>query len=343
MNNNLETGYSSPSVNNGVLLITNIERFPLRWTSSGYSGTAVVVKSKFEFMQYRDHPSAIFVVDCDPQLSFELARALWFRKRPKLVSVDLVLRRPYNLRSRIGLIGKRLLLLRFNHHIHYFRDLSDYSRVYGIGPEHSSFVPFKPNLSFVEQLPPDGNGKYVLCFGQSMRDFDTFFDAIEKLGYPAAIPEPNFALLRKHGSRFSRPLSELPPNVSVLRDDKSGEAQKQMIRDARLVVLPILKTSMVASGIGTSLNSMLAGKCVIGTAGPGMSDIFRDEMLLAPPEDPQELACMIRKAWEDDGLRRRTAAAGQKLARSLGGEPELYQRIIDAIVDWTGRGNSESA
>lgn len=327
-----------------MLLITNIERFPLSWTaSSGYSGTAIVAKSTFEFMRYRDHPNTIFVVDCDPQLSFKLASALWLRKQPKLVSVDLVLRRPYDLKSRVGLMGKRLLLRRFNHHIHYFRDLSAYNRVYGIGPEQSSFVPFKANMSFVDQQPPDGNGKYVLCFGQSMRDFDTFFDAIEKLGYPAAIPEPDFPLLRKHGSKFSRPLSELPSNVSVLRDDKNGEAQKAMIQGARLVVLPILRTSMVASGIGTSLNSMLAGKCVIGTDGPGMSDIFTNEMLFVPPEDPEALASMIRRAWEDDGLRRCTAEAGQVLARSLGGEPELYQRIIDAIVDWAGRGNNASA
>jgi glycosyltransferase involved in cell wall biosynthesis len=326
-----------------VLLITNIERFPSAWTSSfGHVGSSAFANSKSEFMKYCDHADAIFVVDCDPQLSFKLASALWFRKRPKLVSVDLVLRRPYDLRSKIGLIGKRLLLRRFNHHIHYFRDLSAYNRVYEIGPKQSSFVPFKPNLSFVDQQPPDGNGKYVLCFGQSMRDFDTFFDAIETLEYPAAIPEPDFALLQKHGSRFTRSLSKLPPNVSVLDDDKSGEAQKQMIRDARLIVLPILKASMVASGIGTSLNSMLAGKCVIGTEGPGMSDIFTNEMLLVPPEDPQELARMIRKAWEDEQLRRQTAEAGQRLAISLGGEPELYQRIIDAIVNWATQRNSEA-
>jgi glycosyltransferase involved in cell wall biosynthesis len=326
-----------------VLLITNIERFPLTWTSSsGDSGTSVFANSTSEFMQYCDHSNTIFVVDCDPQLSFELASALWFRRRPELVSVDLVLRRAHNLKNSIRLIGKRILLRRFDHYIHYFRDLSAYSRVYGITAEKSSFVPFKANLDLIEPLPPDGNGTYVLCFGQSMRDFDTFFEAIEAVGYPAAIPEPDFVLLRKHGSRFTRPMNKLPANVIILRDDKSGNAQKQMIRDARLVVLPILKTSMVASGIGTSLNSMLAGKCVIGTVGPGMSDIFTNEMLLVPPENPQALASMIRKAWEDGELRRRTAEAGQRLAKSLGGEQELYQRIIDAIVGWAHKRSDET-
>ncbi|MGB2635577.1 MAG: glycosyltransferase [Candidatus Acidiferrum sp.] len=232
------------------------------------------------------------------------------------------------------MISRRLLLRRFNHHIHYFRDVAAYGRVYGITAEKSSYVPFKPNLKLVEELPPDGNGKYILCFGQSMRDFDLFFNVMEQLGYPAAIPEPDFVLLRKNGSQFTRPLNKLPANVSVLHDDKRGDAQKQMIRDARLVVLPILKTSMVASGIGTSLNSMLAGKCVIGTEGPGMSDIFGEEMLFAPASNPEKLAQVIRRAWEDDELRQRTAAAGQRLAKSLGGEKELYQRIVDAVVEW---------
>lgn len=233
------------------------------------------------------------------------------------------------------MITRRLLLRRFNHHIHYFRDLAAYGRVYGITAERSSYVPFKPNPKVVEELPPDGNGEYVLCFGQSMRDFDIFFDVMEKLGYPAAIPEPDFGLLRKNGSRFTRPLNKLPANVRRLPDNKSTEAQRKMIRDARLVVLPILKTSIVASGIGTSLNSMLAGKCVIGTVGPGMSDIFGDEMLLAPPGDAEQLRQVIRRAWEDAEMRQRTAAAGQRLAKSLGGEKELFQRIIDAVVEWS--------
>jgi len=316
-----------------ILIVTNIKRFPLSWKSThGDSGNSIIANSTSEFLEHRSEPGAIFVVNCDPSLSFQLAIALWFQNAPQLVSVDLVLRRSYDLRSAIALRGKRLLLRRFNHHIHYFRDLEAYGRVYGITAERSSFVPFKANLEFEEELPADGNGTYVLCFGQSLRDFDTFFDAMEKLGYPGAIPEPDFALLRKHGSKFTRSLSKIPRNVRLLADDKSNEAQKRILRNARLVVLPILKTSMAASGIATSLNSMLAGKCVIGTEGPGMSDIFRTEMLLVPPEDPEALARVIRRSWEDDELRQRTAEAGQRLARSLGGEPELYQRIIDAVV-----------
>jgi hypothetical protein len=66
-----------------------------------------------------------------------------------------------------------------------------------------------------------------------------------------------------------------------------------------------------------------------------MSDVFRTEMLLAPPEDPEALARIIRQAWEDSKSRQQTAEAGQRYAKSLGGEPELYQRIIDAVLAWS--------
>ena len=65
-----------------------------------------------------------------------------------------------------------------------------------------------------------------------------------------------------------------------------------------------------------------------------MSDIFSDEVLIAPPEDARGLAGVIRRAWEDDDLRRRTALAGLGYAREAGGEPELYQRIVDQIACW---------
>jgi glycosyltransferase involved in cell wall biosynthesis len=316
--------------------VANLEHFPLEWTStSGYSGKSIVVQSAGEFLRYRKEKDTVLLINCDPEISFKLAAGLWFRKKPDLVSLDLVLRRPNNLRSYIALPVRRLLLERFDHHIHYFRDLRAYSHVYGITPERSSFVPFKVNHAIGEGHTPDGSGEYVLCLGQSMRDFDTFFTAMERLDCPAVIPEPNFELLRKHGSKFTRPLSELPRNVRLLADDKTVETQDRLIRKARLIVLPILKTSMVASGIGTSLNSMFAGKCVIGTEGPGMSDIFEKEMLFAPPEDPEALARVIQLAWQDTELRQRTAMAGQRLAKSLGGEPELYQRVIDAVVNWS--------
>jgi glycosyltransferase involved in cell wall biosynthesis len=121
-------------------------------------------------------------------------------------------------------------------------------------------------------------------------------------------------------------------NVRVLEDDRTEESQIRILRDARLVVLPILAKSLVASGISTCLNAMFLEKCVIGSAGPGMSDIFTSEVLTFPPEDPQRMAEAIRRVWDDSDLRRATAAAGRRFALQVGAEPELYERIIEEVA-----------
>src|SRR5262249_26027904 len=110
-------------------------------------------------------------------------------------------------------------------------------------------------------------------------------------------------------------------------------SQVRILAGAKVVVLPVVSSSLVAS-ISVSLNAMLMGKCVVGSEGPGMSDIFAGKVLTVPPENPSELAAVIRLACENDELRTRIAAAGHQYALSVGGEPELFQRIIDQVVSW---------
>lgn len=319
-----------------MLIVTNAPRFPAVFTDKrGLQGRAVQAQTVAEFLKYAGEPGVVFAVNCDPALVFGLSAALFFRPKPQLVAVDIVLRRPNSLKSRALLWIRRQLLRRVDLFVHLFRDVRGLTEVWGVPAGRSTFVPFKPNLPApAEGTESDRPGRYILCFGRSLRDYDTFFDAVAQLPYPAAIPEPNPAHLRAHGARFTRELAELPPNVELIPDDQSDEAQRRILRDAKLVVLPVLKTSMVASGISTCLNAMMYGRCVIGSEGPGMSDIFEEEVLTCPPEDTAALAAVIRRAWEDDELRNRTAAAGERYARALGGEQEFYQRVIDAIAEW---------
>lgn len=317
------------------MIVTNTVRFPESFTdSAGREGRSVAANTPAEFLQYADEPGAVLLANCDPALTLRLAAALWFKPAAPLVSVDVVLRRPGSLKTRVLLPFRRTVMRRVDHHIHFFRDVRGLQQVWGIGPEKSSFVPFKPNLSPEPDMSPAVPGEYILCFGRSLRDFDTFFDAVERIPYPAAIAAPDLSHLAAHGARFTRPLDRLPANLRLLPDDHTAEAQVQMLRGARIVALPVLKSSIVASGISTCLNAMLFGRCVVGSEGPGMSDIFQDEVLTCPPENPSALADTLRRAWEDDKLRNRTAEAGYRYAQSLGGEPELYQRIIDRVSQW---------
>jgi len=318
-----------------MLIVHNFRAFPEQWqTAAGRQGTSIHAGQRADaFLEHRRNPEAVFVVNGSVALVMELAARMFGGARRPLVAVDLVLREPEDLAARLELPVKKALLSRVDRFIHYFRDLRGLTRVYGIRPEHSSYVPFKVNLADRHALAPDPEGEYVLCFGRSMRDFDTFLTAMEMLpDIPGALTRPDPQAFAAHHARFTRPIAEIPANVRILDDDRTEESEICILRNARLVVLPILAKSLVASGISTCLNAMFFGKCVIGSEGPGMSDIFTSEILTFPPENAPRLAEMIRRAWDDSGLRRATAAAGRGFALQAGAEPELYQRIIDEVA-----------
>jgi len=321
-----------------IRLVSNFERFPGEWRAAGGTqGTSKYAGSASDF-RVAAHDADLFLVNCDVDLTLRLARASLRNASGvvvPIVAVDLVLRRPLTLKAHLTAVAKKLVLKRVGHFINYFKDSAGYGRYFGITPERSSWTHFKPNLRYRYEPSAAKQGTYVLCVGRSQRDYDTFFRAMAQLPYPAAIPKPDFQSLRAHGSRFSYALDSIPKNIALLDDDGSQAKLIETLENAKLVVLPILASSLVASGISVCLNSMLLGKCVIVSQGPGISDMLtEDQAIQVAPERPVALADTIRRAWEDDALRERTAAAGQAHALSLGGEPELYQRLLDLAVAW---------
>lgn len=323
------------TVEGALVLLTNFERFPERWQATGgWSGRSLHLRSAWEFLRY-SRDADLVIVNCEVDLTMRLCLLYMlfpFLRRP-LLGHDLILRRPSSLRSRLTAPIKKFLLSKVDHFTHHFHILDGYEKYYGIGPERSSYLPFKPNIRYRHSYKVDSDGEYILCFGRSERDYDTFFQAMERLAYPAVIPTPAFDKLREHASRFTRSLAELPANVKVVDDDGSAESLIRIIEGAKLVVLPIVSLTIAPSGIGTYLNAMLMGKCVITTGGPGTSDVLKEEALLVPPENPEALAQTIGRAWEDTALRQRTAEAGRRYSESCGGEPELQQRVLERALE----------
>jgi glycosyltransferase involved in cell wall biosynthesis len=316
-------------------ILTNFERFPESWTvPEGEHGTARIARTFDEFVNGLG-AADVLLLNGDVALVYRLCLyfALFPWKRRTLIAVDLVLGYPDTPLARLQCVVKKALLRGVDHFINYFKYSDGYARFYGITSARSSFVHFKPNIRHRHETVPVYDGEYVLCFGRSRRDYDTFFRAVAELPFPAAIPEPNFAQLNANGSRFTYRLDRLPPNVTLLKDDKTPEAMIRAISGARIVALPIVKNNLLA-GVSVYLDAMLLGKCVIITEGAGSSDVLTDEALFVSAGDAAMLARTIRLAWEDDELRLRTARSGYRHAASLGGEPELRLRILNAITGW---------
>jgi len=276
----------------------------------------------------------LIVLDCQDFLIYKLAAyfLLFPRKRIPLIAVDLVLRKPLGFRHNVTALVKRALLSRVDHFIHYFRNISGYTRYFGVTEARSSYVPFKVNIRSSPLPASDLKEEYIFTMGVSLRDYDTFIRAIAELPYPAAIPEFSFLHFENPGGVFPWAPENIPSNLKILPDSGDREDLLRNMARARVVVIPIQPISLCASGISTYLDAMYLGKCVITTEGPGASDLLTDQAILVPPADVLKLRAAIRRAWEDREWRRSTALAGQQYALSLGGEKEMLQRIFRQSV-----------
>lgn len=296
----------------------------------------MMARTPWEFLQQSKHADLV-IINTDGALMMKLA-ALYllfpFRRRP-ILGNDLLLRTPLTAKAKWTRPIKRFLLGRISHFTLYSKMLEGYEKFFGIGPDRVTCVKYKPDIRFRYEYKVGADGEYILCFGRSERDYDTFFQAIEKLpDLPAAIPPPNFEAFKKHTSRFTYDVNHLPPNLTILADEGGAESLIRIIENAKIVVLPMLSKRIAPAGIGTYLNAMLMGKCVIITHGVGTTDVLdASQVLLVPPEDPEALARAIRLAWEDNELRERVAASGRIYAESCGGEQELRQRVLDVAVE----------
>jgi glycosyltransferase involved in cell wall biosynthesis len=253
--------------------------------------------------------------------------------RFKLVSVDLILRRPRTLKGNLSRIVKKILFSQVDRFILYFKDIRGYEHLFGIKSDRVVYVPFKVNGWERASLWPekDADGDYVLCAGRTLRDVRTFVEAMRKIDYPGVLLQQQPELLSQHGT--SAWSGKLPVNVQLLVD--SGDRMESFvdfIHRARLVVIPRFKGDIAATGISTYLVAMALRKCVIISEGPGAEDLLTDEAVVVPPEDVDGLAHQIELLWKDDERRRRIASQGRQYAEQLGGEKRLLSDILHASI-----------
>jgi glycosyltransferase involved in cell wall biosynthesis len=317
-----------------IQILTNFPRFPQQWRVEGTEGVSIPCTTVEQFMA-RAADASVLLINSDSRMTYDLCgRKLTSRMRVPLVVADMLLSQPPpGLINNVKASARRLLLQSVDHFIHYFRDLSGFHRHYKLGPQRSSFVPFKHNMeAFATPELVAGDGDYIVCVGASFRDYDLLLEAVDGLPYPLAVPELRPDFLAKHGARFGRLQQPLPQHVRFLADDFSQQRLAQILGGAKLVVLPIRPENLKASGVTVYLNAMRLGRCVIVSEGPGVGDVLRDEAVIVPPADALALRQAIQHYWDDDDARRAVAQLGLRYACSLGEEEAFYQRILQRVV-----------
>lgn len=277
------------------------------------------------------------LINCSPlDLFYCCAFALaWPFARARIVSLDTVLPVPRlaGLRARLVLWTKRLLFKRVHLFIEYFKDTAGYELHYRIPHSRFRYVPFKINRYERVLATPARDDGYIFCGGNTRRDFRSLIEAVRTLSYPVKIVTMPDRVIAEHGSSLDE--DNLPSNVEVVRHDGS-DTFLDYIASARLVVLPIVKENISASGIGVYLASMALGKCVITSSGPAVDGVVPDgAAIVVPPEDPVALRKAIQCAYMEDAYRDEVAAAGRRYALSLGGEDRLCESVMEVLVaDW---------
>lgn len=265
-------------------------------------------------------------------VGFCLAKSLWPFSTCKLVAVDFILSRPQGWKQSIIAWVKRLLLRKTDRFILHFEDTSAYEKIYGIPRSKCVFVPFKVNYwekMVLEDQRPDIE-EYVFTAGRSYRDFPTFIEAMRMVDYPGLLLHEETALLKRSATDVD--LSNLPANLTAKKNE-GEQSWVEYIRRAKIVVVPLLPSTMYAPGLSLYLMAMAMNKCVIVTEGLATRGMLKDEAVIVAPKDPEALAVAITQVWTDDALRRRTAESGRRYAERCGGESRLLSDVVRICGD----------
>ena len=254
---------------------------------------------------------------------------------PRLVLLNLLVMAPSTRAQRVKFRVMAWLLGGTYKIVQYHRDTRALQAHLRLPAPRFDYIPFKINQREIVERTVTTDAGYIFCGGKTRRDFDTFIAAVEALPYPVKIVTTSNDDIAEHGSHLAdRPL---PPHIEVVRVDGSARPFIELLAGARLVVQPI-KPDICGVGIGVYILAMALRKCVVMTAGPTTNeDLSDDEAMIVPPSDPVALREAIRRAYTDDVLRSRLAENGHKVATAMGGEEQLFARIVGWLErDWHG-------
>jgi glycosyltransferase involved in cell wall biosynthesis len=191
--------------------------------------------------------------------------------------------------KRLAIVKKiRLFLLRFSLKkvdiiiLNASAEANYYSNILKLPIEHFRFVAWPTNINTPEFI--ETNNNYFLAVGRSLRDWVTFFKAVEGTPYKYIV-----IATAEDASFF--PLLD---NV-VVKVDVNRQEYLEILKKSKAVVLP-LKPTIRSTGQATFLEAMAFGKPVIASNVVGVQDYLQHEYnaLLCNPENPSELnKCIV--------------------------------------------------
>jgi len=184
----------------------------------------------------------------------------------------------------------------------------------GIARERLVFIPFGVDANFFQPTDTSSEDDLVMSVGRDAgRDYATLFGAAERTNHKFVIV----------AGRSNIPADrQIPPNVTVLYNRSLFEIRDLYAR-AKLAAVASKSVNVPdgsdCSGQTAILDALAAGKAVIATRRPWITDYFvpNEDLVVVEPNDPETLARAIDSLSTDTEKRKLLSASGHtKVAKN---------------------------
>ncbi len=200
-------------------------------------------------------------------------------------------------------------------------EASYFSDILALPKDRFRFIHWPSNID--EPAIYEEDDGYFLAVGRSLRDWHTFFKAVENTPYKYVVVA---------GSLDSKTFPMMR-NVTI-RTDVKREEYLSLLSGAMAVVLP-LKQTIRSTGQASFLEAMSYGKAVIAADVIGVQDYLINEKnaLLYTPENYIGLREKIMQIANDPALRRKLAQAGLNDIKNKFNKRRYAEAMVDTITD----------
>ena len=203
-------------------------------------------------------------------------------------------------------------------------EIEPYARDLGLPVDRFFFIPWPSNIDHpVNSLGNDGS---VFAVGRSLRDWNTFFTAVEGISARCVVV----------ASRADVARVKVPSNVE-LHCDIPRDRYLELLKKAKMVVLPLKETNR-STGQASFLEAMAYSKPVVVAGVSGVWDYIEDGRngLIYRAADASDLQNCINLLYADSNLAEQIGAAGyQDILERF--NKEHYARCMLHHIDCTYR------
>lgn len=208
--------------------------------------------------------------------------------------------------------------------VHATAEIDGYAKLLDLPHDRFEFVPLQYGAPVELDRPPDDGSPYIFATGSGYRDYQTFFEAVAKLGYRTRVLASDRALAGL----------DIPSNVEVL-DQLTRPEIRRLVRHATVNVVPLNDQALTA-GLVTIVETFRHGRSLVTTERRGLEDycVHGKTALCAALFDPMSMAEAIDTMWSDRSLRSELDANALRFADAHctdeAAAVHLF-RILDAV------------